>query len=239
MRHTDHLKLLLPVAAGLLLYTCSMPIGDSLTTEKKIDRSNLKVLSLGNSIAGAPSDPWDWEKGHGFAASKPEKDYIHLLYDSLAKALNYEPQLVSVNAGNWERHFSSFDLTEWKVFREYHADLILIRAGDNIQGNIAVSDYLWKYFDRLLDYVAPDDNQVVISTGSWYPNRTVNTILKTVCEQKNISFIDIAPLYYDKSNQANSERYFEDKLSGEHPGDKGMAMIAAKLWKVIAPLLSE
>jgi hypothetical protein len=222
---------------SLFFLSCNLTVGDSIFFKKIANRDNLKILILGNSITGAPAFLEDWKLGGGLAASTPEADYVHILFKYISETLHYEPQMITVSINAWEKNFPVFDLTEWDTLKNFKADLILFRIGDNIQGELAVKAYFWEKFDTLISFFLQNEEQVVLCTSSWYHNKTVDAIMKTVCEKRHISFIDISPLYSDQSNHASSERPIKDWGIGSHPGDKGMRAIADILWKNISSML--
>lgn len=220
-----------------LLVTCNIPIQNRIYFKKISNTNNLKILILGNSITGAPSQITNWQDCWGVAASAPEKDFVHLLKGNFVDALKYEPRLVAYNLSGFERNFPTFDLNSLDSLKKYNADLIILRFGDNVLKDMAIKGHFWEKFEELANFINQNENQVIFCTSSYYPNRNVDAIMKAVCEKKEISFIDITSIYYDKSNRASSERNIENSGIGSHPGDKGMRMIADILWENIKVML--
>jgi hypothetical protein len=218
------------------LLKCS-PLENDISYKKNPNKNNLKILVLGNSITGAPAAPTDWSNVWGMAASAPQNDYVHILHDYFTDTLKYKPQIIAVSLTAFEHDFPSFDFSSLDSIKTLNADLIVFRIGDNVKDDMAVKDHFWEKFEALLDYFCINDSQVIICTSSWFTNRSVNTMMKAVCRKKNILFVDISPLFIDKSNRASSERYIKDAGVGKHPGDRGMKKIADLLWNTIVRML--
>jgi len=197
----------------------------------------MRILIFGNSITGAPESLENWEYGWGLAASSPDSDYVHLLYAHFKDTLGYAPEMITFDLGDFERHFPAYDYSKLDTLKQFHADLIIFRIGDNINSDMAVESYLWESFGSLLDYVTQNKDQVIICTSSWFTNSTVDAIMRETCAKKQVSFLDISQLINDKSNQASSERPISDPGVGAHPGDKGMREITTALWRVISQML--
>lgn len=225
---------LLCLAASLL---CSPNGNDRLFIENISNRSNLRILIFGNSITGAPDSIGNWENGWGLAASSPQTDYVHVLYNYFKDSLKYGPELITFDLRYFERNFPAYDFTRLDTLKHFGADLIIFRIGDNIDPNMAVESYLWEKFAALLDYITINKDQVIVCTSCWYTKKTVDAIMREVCIKKQVSFVDINYLFNDKSNQASSERSISDPGVGSHPGDKGMREIANALWRVIVQML--
>jgi hypothetical protein len=217
--------------------TCTLKnTNDFLVTVKLPSVNNLNIVILGNSITGAPLDTQVWNYGWGLSASSPEKDYVHLLYQDFVQYLGYSPYFKTLKMYDFEQNFLNFDYKRLYFIDTIKPQIIILRFGDNIDGTAAVSDHLWKSFDLLLKTLKPKTD-VVICTSRWYPNKTVDAIMRHCCIENGISFIDISYLYNDKRNLASSEREFSDKDWGTHPGDRGMEEIAAILWNHIRQIL--
>jgi hypothetical protein len=213
---------------------------NTLTYDKKVSNaSHLKILVLGNSITGAPSHLVNWQDCHGIAASSPQNDYMHFLFNLIQGELHYAPEMKAIDIGEFERNFPSFDLDILDTLRTYNADLILFRIGDNVNSVMALKQHFWDKFEELINFLNTDERKVIICTSSYYPNKSVDAVIRALCEKKCISFIDISYLYNDESTHAYSERTIEDPGISSHPGDKGMQEIADILWSDIKGRLHE
>jgi len=228
--------LLVPLFLVVAL-TCGPSVNSVIFPRQLPNRDNFKILILGNSITGAPELGKNWTEGWGMAASSPQMDYVHVLYNYFQDSLKYGPQMITFNLRKFEDSFPTFDFSELDTLKRFNADLIIFRIGDNINPVMAVDSYLNEKFDTLLQYFSQNDRQVLLCTSCWFSNKTVDAIMREVCRKKQISFIDISSLYNDKSNQASSEREISDPWVGRHPGDKGMNKIADILWENISSML--
>ena len=95
MTHINYLMLF------LLILACSNSDDSNLFITKIEKKNSLKVLILGNSITGAPSFENSWDQGWGIAASSPEKDFVHLLFDKLKSNLGFSPDFKTVSLTNF------------------------------------------------------------------------------------------------------------------------------------------
>jgi hypothetical protein len=219
------------------MFTCSQSVNNVIFIKKISNLNNLKILILGNSITGAPELGKSWTEGWGMAASSSQMDYVHILYNYIQDSIKSGPQMITYNLAGYERNFPSYDFSEFDTLKQFNADLIIFRIGDNINPYMAINSYLWEKYDSLLQYFAQNQQQVLLCTSSWYSNKTVDAIMRSVCKKNNISFIDISNLIIDKTNQASSERDINNSGIGSHPGDRGMKKIADILWENISMML--
>ena len=72
-------------------------------------KAPLKILVLGNSITRhGPCEPIGWHFDWGMAASAPEKDFVHRLYDMLREN-GRDSHMMIRQASHWERNFKNSD----------------------------------------------------------------------------------------------------------------------------------
>ena len=70
-----------------------------------------KILFLGNSITlHGPSARVGWSGNWGMAASAKEKDFVHLVLNSLAKPTGAEPEAMVRNIAQFERQYATYDV---------------------------------------------------------------------------------------------------------------------------------
>ncbi len=214
------------IVAGLFS-SCQKDKGDS-----GFVRIN-KVLILGNSITQHdPDASLGWYGNWGMAASSVKNDYVHLL---IGKCRNYNKQVV-LEYGNialsFEKRFWTFDTLGFKSYKDFGADLIIIRLGENVNDSYANQYGFDAYLFELINYLRKDTGVVVCCTGSFWPNVYIDAQIENLSLHEGYIFVPLSDLYKDKKNTAMDG--FENTIVGAHPSDKGMENIANRIWAKIS-----
>lgn len=190
-------------------------------------KAPLKILVLGNSITRhGPCEPIGWHFDWGMAASAPEKDFVHRLYDMLCES-GKDTYMMIRQASHWERNFKNPDcLAEYQNEKAFGADLVIFRLGENV----TKEDFseLKEATERLLNYVTPVGASAILTTGFW-KNPVRDRAVAAAAENLGYPCIDIA--YSDESMMAIGK--FAHHGVSIHPGDEGMEMIARKIFECI------
>jgi hypothetical protein len=184
-----------------------------------------KLLVLGNSLVfSVPSASWSgtW----GVAASAPENDFAHLLSDRLGA------ELTADTIYPFEQQYAASG--KWRSQINKHANSgarwVVIKLGDNVDtSNFPAFEAA---LSEMIDTLRGD--ATVVCVGTWYrrPVDVDDSIART-CTARGARFVSIADLYFDFSNHALAERFYEASGIGSHPGDKGMAEIASRVHRAI------
>jgi len=196
-----------------------------------------RILFLGNSITlHGPSAAVSWSGNWGMAASAPEKDYVHVLVDSIARIRGRRPEMMADNIADFERHFESYDprsrLAKHLAFRP---DLVIIAIGENVPA-LTTDQARATFESRLVDLlkiVRANGNPTILVRSCFWPEKTKDAILKKAGTQVGGIFVDIGQLSKDESNFARSERSYAHAGVAGHPGDKGMKAIADALLRAL------
>lgn len=184
-----------------------------------------RLLVLGNSLVfSVPSASWSgtW----GVAASAPEKDFAHLLASRLGA------ELTTDTIYPFEQQYAAPDA--WRARIGAHATSgarwVVLKLGDNVDtSNLPAFEAA---LGEMIDTLRGD--ATVICVGTWYRRPVdVDASIARTCTAHGARFVSIADLYYDFSNHALSERFYESSGVGSHPGDKGMAEIASRVHREI------
>lgn len=186
--------------------------------------ATFKILILGNSITRhGPNKEIGWFGDWGMAASAPEKDYVHRLYEKLTKA--GKSVCVRVRqAAYWERHFCEEGvLSCFKDERNFGANLVIFRLGENVSND--VKPEFQKRLMKLIEYVCPHFGKTLFTTCFW-KNPVVDDAILTVAKQRGEPCVDLA--YTDDSMLALGN--FEHRGVSIHPGDLGMEIIADRIF---------
>ncbi len=183
-----------------------------------------RILILGNSITRhGPNSEIGWHGDWGMAASTPENDYVHRLYEMFTKAGKRVYVRVR-QAAYWERHFREDDvLSYFKDERDFCADLVIYRLGENVPKD-AKSEFQ-NHLVKLIEYICPQSGKTLFTTCFW-KNPVVDDAILAVAKQRGESCVDL--LYTDESMMALGR--FEHKGVSMHPSDLGMEMIADQIF---------
>ena len=187
----------------------------------------LRVLVLGNSITRhSPKADIGWPYDWGMAASAPEKDYVHRLYAKLTESGKNVLMRVHQSAC-WELGFKNPDcLKDFEDDKAFEADVIVFRLGENVpkENEHDIKDATIK----LIDFIKKDGTRLIFTTCFWeHPEK--DAAIKEAAEYFGAPVADI--LYEDESMMAIG--LFEHEGVAGHPGDKGMEMIADKIFALI------
>jgi lysophospholipase L1-like esterase len=198
-----------------------------------------KILFLGNSITKhGPKAEIDWTGNWGMAASEEGKDYVHLVVAALAKSSGSTPEVLVKNIADFERAYAGYDFAAKQTEAiDFQPDLIILAIGENVPA--LKSDAEKKDFEEavtgLLTNLKGDRAPVVLVRSSFWANAEKDAALRAACNTVGGTFVDIGLLGKDEANYARSERDFKHAGVANHPGDKGMAAIAAAIVNAIAP----
>ena len=186
-----------------------------------------KILIVGNSITRhGPKADIGWHGDWGMAASAPEKDYVHRLFDMLNE--NGQDVLIRVSqCANWERGFREQDvLSNFQEDRAFSADIVIFRLGENVLAEDA--PYIQEELIKFADYLCP--NGKVIFTTCFWKNEVVDNAITAVATMRNDVCID-GCFSNNEKNMALGE--FEHAGVAMHPSDAGMEEIAKAIFSAI------
>ena len=183
-----------------------------------------RVVILGNSIVACPPIPdKGWNNSWGMAASAAERDFVHLLIDSI-HARHPDVAIAFRNVSGFELRYRNYDLHALDSFRG--ADLYILKLAENVPDT--ATDFI-PFYDRLIRYLDTAGGVKVIMDGFW--GNPINDPLARYAREQKYPFIPLDDLSRDTSMEARS--LFADRGVGVHPGDKGMQAIAKRIWDYI------
>lgn len=189
-----------------------------------------KVLFLGNSITlHGPSQKVDWSGNWGMAASAAEKDYVHLVTQSLAKKDGSAPETLVKNIAAFERQYATYDVAEQlKDAVAFQADLIVLCIGENVPtpGSPEALSQFKDAVVKMLNSVKAGRSPTLVVRSSFWASAAKDEALKQACAEVGGRFADIRALGKDEKNFARSERPYKHAGVANHPGDRGMQAIA-------------
>lgn len=176
------------------------------------------ILFIGNSITyHAPVPDIGWKGNHGMAATIDDNDYVHIVSNSL------KANFTILSLGDWERAFWHYDYTKLDKYKGW-ADYVVIKLGENVS---EIIDFK-KSFTELLKHI--DCKNVVVISVWWdkpiYPQ--INDYMRSVTLENNFQWVEL-PAHDATYNAIN----YLNKDLADHPGDKGMRLIADSILKTL------
>lgn len=216
-------KILLVVLSLITLSACNTPKIDTPT-----DLIVNKVLIVGNSIVEhAPAPDIGWTGSWGMAASVIDSDFVHVLINKI-RNVDGKCLVKYVNIADFEKNYATYNFNNIVLFREFKADIIIVKLSENVDDNTAVEKDFSHYYKNLLLYLDSEgDAAKVIVDGFWYKPQ-VNEIVKQVATDGKYDFVSINELSKDVTNTAKGK--FTNSGVAAHPSDKGMRLIAERIW---------
>lgn len=200
---------------------------DSYITMQQIPGAKKKILFVGNSITKhAPKPSIGWYGDWGMAASCQEKDYVHLVLQGL------EPMnSCIVNAAAWETRFWDSEVlnTHFSPVREFQADIVVIRIGENVPLDAPGLDEFFTFYDEMVRFFSPKTDATVLVTDLFWSCEKLDTAISRCAAQRNYRFVSIGDLGECEENKAIGK--FSHEGVAIHPGDLGMARIADRILK--------
>lgn len=215
--------------------------GCSESPDAKKDKSEHHVLCLGNSITRhSPYDAVNWYSDHGMAASKPEKDYCHVLL-SLMRNNNANTTVSALNIADWERNFD-LDLDELLRSDISGKDIVVIRIGENVP--VEKEPYFSGALSKLIEYCKQYTERIVI-TGEYWPSERKEKAVRENAEKYGIPYVRLNWIWYEHQEECcpkEGDIIYDTQgkpypIVGDfiitHPNDKGMEYIAKAIYEKI------
>ncbi|MBU1823139.1 MAG: beta-galactosidase, partial [Bacteroidetes bacterium] len=190
-----------------------------------------KVLFVGNSITNhGPLAEIGWNGSWGMAASSQENDYLHRVMAEIRKTT---PEAIhdQMNTIGFERDWKNFNYDQISYHKVYAADLIIMRFGENVNDWEVESGDLRTSYLRLLDAIAVPKSKIILTTTFWKNRDRFNAMIQSIAAERNLVVANLTDLSDDPSNKAYG--LFSNPGVAEHPGDKGMAAIAGRIFKLL------
>lgn len=195
-----------------------------------------RILFLGNSITlHGPSAGIGWTGTWGMAASAREKDYVHVLVDSIARLSGKQSEIRIENIADFERHYDTYDLARLRKHFDFKPDIVVVAVGENVPA-LASEESKARFrnsFMGLLTALKKNSQPAIFVRSCFWANKSKDGIMEESCKAAGAVFVDISGLGKDESNHARSERSLAHAGVAGHPGDKGMKAIADALLKAM------
>lgn len=214
-------------AANTVSAENQMNINDYVTIYNR--GGNKKVLFFGNSITRhEPAPHIGWNADWGMAASSKDKDFVHLIVEELDRVYGKVDYCIA-QGSKWEFSYTNGDAVLEEIYseaRNFDADIIIIRIGENITVAKHLEVNCKPYFDKAIQFLAKNENAKIIVTDLfWYT--IYNDCIREIAEEHGYTFCHLTDLEEDESNMAIG--LFEHNGVAHHPGDLGMRRIADRI----------
>ena len=195
------------------------------------DGADLKILFLGNSITRhGVNESLGWFGDWGMAASEKERDYVHRLV-KLFEDTGRKVSFCTANLSDWERtRDMSLLETEYRSAREFGAELIIVRLGENA-GLAENEDAFEKCYMDMVGYFSADGAKVVLTDLFW-EYEPFDGFVKELAKERGYIFVELHDLG-DKAEMKAVGRFSHAGVDA-HPGDAGMDEISQRIFRAAA-----
>lgn len=201
------------------------------------DGKGKRILFLGNSITlhGVKKDI-GWEFCHGMAASSKEKDYVHLLENKIS-AIDSDAAFCVCQGAHFEVNYNTpenIDYALWDEAKRFGADIIVFRLIENCQKALWNADNFKNELEKFLSFLGADKGaKIVMTTGFWkHPG---DEFLREFASEKGMPIVELGDL--GEMDEMKAIGLFEHHGVANHPGDKGMAEIADRIFDKLKNLI--
>lgn len=187
-----------------------------------------RVLFIGNSITrhGVKTEI-GWPRDCGMAASSLEKDYVHLVAAELERRFGKVCYCIAQLA-EWERDLENPDvLARFSEARDFGADLVIVRIGENIPKAVTDGDAIEAAFVRMIRFFAVHPGVKILMTDLFWSRSVIDEAIARAGREVGAIPVTIGDLGADDRMKAIGE-YAHHGVS-VHPGDRGMRAIADRI----------
>ncbi len=200
------------------------------------ENAEIKILFVGNSITlHGVKEEIGWFNSWGMAASSEDNDYVHLVMKWL-RDNGITASYCICQVSNWEAEYRTGHslLGNYEKAREFDADIIVMRCIENCPWNDFDADAFEPEYKKLIEYFNPNKKAKVILTTSFWKHPGDDVIMKT---GKDLCYpcVYLGNLGEDETMKAIG--LFDCSGVADHPGDKGMKIIADMLTEKIGTII--
>lgn len=194
------------------------------------ENPKMKVLFVGNSITRhSPKPDIGWFGDWGMAASAPENDYVHKTVAGLQSKFG-DISCCVAQAAEWERRYFEGDkalLEFYTEARDFCADLVIIRIGENISREKNAEIPCKPYFDGMIKFFAANPKAKIILTDCFWNIPPIDQPISEIAAERDYTFCRIGDLEKDERTMAKG--LFAHAGVAAHPSDYGMECIANRI----------
>lgn len=206
----------------------------------KFDNPNGKgkrILFVGNSITlHGVKQEIGWNNCYGMAASAKENDYVHLLEKKVAE-IDGDAAFCVCQGSDFEVNYNTPEKVSyslWEDAKKFGADIIVFRLIENCKKAEWNEENFKNELDKLLSFFSSDKEvKIVMTTGFWkHPG---DETLRQYAKDHSFPIVELGDL--GEQDEMKAIGLFEHNGVANHPGDKGMAAIADRIFDELKKLL--
>lgn len=206
--------------------------GNGLVTFFNNNGNGKRVLFAGNSITRhgyAPQIGWnnDW----GMAASDIEKDYVHILIKNIRQT-DSDAAFCIAQVADWEREYLNGEtvLDKYTDASDFGADIIIMRMIENCPYDKFDSEKFIEEYKKLMQFLDKRKKaKFIITTGFW--KHTGDDAVRQVAKETGYPLVELGDL--GEMDEMKAIGLFEHEGVANHPGDRGMAKIAERIFRYL------
>ena len=194
------------------------------------ENADIKLLFLGNSITRhGKAENLGWCGDWGMAASSKENDYVHKLISKFCQK-GIKVSVCIANLSDWERT-RNMDLlfTKYLSALRFNADYVIVRLGENACPDKYLSEFELCY-GELTDLFSRNGAKIVLTDLFW-EYEPFDNLVAELAKARGYAFAEIHDLGNDDEMKAIGK--FSHNGVAVHPGYKGMAEIAERIFRVL------
>lgn len=197
------------------------------TPGRPIEGHTYKIAFVGNSITRhGPRPDSGWYGDWGMAATAQEFDYVHQLLDAFHE-YGAETVYLLGDARGFEADYLAYDVGQLSELREFDADIIIIRLGENAQ-DVGDGDSFSQRVVELVQFIDGGSPSVVVITDTFIPHTKASAQIEVAADAGGYTFCKISDLIDSPANTAIGQ--YTDPGIERHPSDQGMYEIARRLY---------
>ena len=206
-----------------------------------------KILFLGNSLLLGLSTNSEHGAPFGMTALSPEKDWAYLLTQKLQAKYSSSVTVNKLHDAVFEQSESDNNSQNYinnnLAQAEKNNDLVIVQIGDNVNSDLRRTTFKAN-FEKLINAVR-DANPTadILIAGVWFDGAGLQNWLLDFANNHNCMFAPLRDLYRsdtfatvgDMITFADGTQMAVYEAIKTHPGDKGHALIADRIYSTLYP----
>ncbi|OQQ91362.1 SGNH/GDSL hydrolase family protein [Ligilactobacillus salivarius] len=206
-----------------------------------------KVLLLGNSLLLGSSTDGSHGAPFGLTASSPTKDWAYLLIQKLQAKYSSSVVVNKLHDAVFEQSESDDNSQNYinnnLAKAEKNNDLVIIQIGDNVNSDLRRTTFKAN-FEKLINAIrSANPTADILIAGAWFDGAGLQNWLLDFANNHNCMFAPLHDLYNgetiakvgDTITFADNSQMKVYEAIKTHPGDKGHALIADRIYSTLYP----
>lgn len=206
-----------------------------------------KILFLGNSLLLGLSTDGSHGAPFGLTASNPEKDWAYLLTKKLEAKYSSSVTVNKLHDAVFEQSESDDNSQNYinnnLAKTEKNNDLVIVQIGDNVNSDLRRTTFRAN-FEKLINAIREANPTAdILIAGVWFDGAGLQNWLLDFANNHNCMFAPLHDLYKgDTIATVGDTITFADNTQIQvydaiktHPGDKGHALIADRIYSTLYP----